>query len=370
MTTVPTTTPTVGLALDTALADLRARALALAEQVDGVIDHLNNLSELVAGLDARVDRLEVEADPEPDPDPEPEPEPEPPPPPPPPPVEVWRDTDLWTGPTWTGPFPADPLRLYQPASGLTPWRTPSIKTAANQNPARLAPLTPGGLDVILHPADRTKQFALASTIHEGWLPFDRRYTEAGFETDLMLPTGWSWPKTMKWGGIVGWDGDWNTWPGGGRYSGRNASARLTGWHYDRARQPLLAAYLYLGGQWDPAKAEVWGTSGANYVSNDSHSVEFLLDAYGVPPMGQWITARFDVACGTDGVGSLQVELDGEVVLVVDGLPWFTDRTTVGWNMGYLCAGFGGDTPDYLPTSPAPWHMYHRRSRWYSRAVVG
>lgn len=337
---------TPGAALDSALADLRQR--------------YGDLFILYDQLDARITRLEAEAHPTPEPDPPP------PPPPPPPPVEVWRDTDLWTGPAWTGPFPSDLLRLYQPATGLKPWRTPSVK--ATGEAARLIPSVHGGVDVQLLPVDMSKPHALASTIHEGWLPFDRRYQHAGFETDLLLPTGWSWPKTLKWGGIVGWDGDWPTWPGGGRPTGRNASVRLTGNDYNHDGNPRLAAYLYLGGAWS-GDVDLWGADRPNWVANDGHTVEILLDAYGPPPIGEWITARFDVACGDDGIGSLQVELDGELVLVADGLPWFTDRTTLGWNLGYLCTGFGGDTPDYLPASPPPWHMHHRRSRWYSRAVA-
>lgn len=346
-----TTTP--GAELDLALA-----RFALAGELAATSARLAALADQVAALTARVDALEADPDTDPTPDP---------PPPPKPPVEVWRDTDLWTGPTWTGPFPTDLIRLYQPATGLTPWRTPSVKATAEA--ARVIPSGQGGIDITLTPADMTKPHALASTIHEGWLPFDRRYHDAGFETDLLLPTGWAWPRTMKWGGIVGWDGDWPTWPGGGRPTGRNASVRLTGNDYDRNGNPRLAAYLYLGGVWN-GDVELWGTDRANWVSNDGHTVEILLDEYGVPPIGEWITARFDVACDADGFGSLTVEMDGELALVVQGLRWFTDPTAVGWNLGYLCAGFGGDTPDFLPTSAPPWHLHTRRARWYRREVVG
>lgn len=342
--------------LRTALAGLRADVQALqsvATDLGVIASDLATASAAVSqhadAVDAYLDQLPVS----------------PPPPPPPPPPVV--QTTQWGGPVLTAAT-TNPVPLFARGPSLgTPWRTPFGRSVPNGD---FAVLRPGAAitEAIVEMVPSTLPLGtrvLASSSADAWLPFDGRHASGGFELDLRFPTGWSWPKTMKWGGLVGWDGDWATWPGGGRPTGRNASVRFTANDFDHAGRPRLAAYLYLGGVWSAAVKIESGALGANWVANDGHTVEILLDSFGAPPIGQWFNLRYEATSGADGKGGLDVKVNGESKLKVSNVPWFADPNVMGWNLGYLCTGFGGDTPDFNPTSTPPWRLDVRNIKWFT-----
>lgn len=311
---------------DATLSETKAiEAQALAAQTKDELDGLRvQIEELAA-------RLPVESDPGPGP------------------VEklpalVFQGSTVGMAPTRSrGEF----HQLFRPGPGLagTPFRAWQSKAGATKNAGEWYPFE-GGTAVQMNPANPAYERAGSSESHEGWLYFDRRYRRARMELELKLVESFAWPLTGKVAGIVGWNGDWNQWPGGGRSGPDNASVRLilNDWGH-QAGGARLGAYVYLGGVFDQAK-----TTGhkANYVSNAGHSVEYLIHDYGVPRAGTWLPIRIDTSCDTNGLGDLLVTIEGREVLKVGGLPWFVGGSDRGWNTGYVCGLFGGDSPEYNP----------------------
>jgi hypothetical protein len=254
-------------------------------------------------------------------------------------------------------------QTFQRGAGLTgePFKAWQSKAGAQKNAGEWWGYE-GGIAVRMNPANPQYERAGSSESHEAWLYWDRRYRQARMDLELKLVEPFVWPLTGKVAGIVGWNGDWNQWPGGGRSGPDNASVRLilNDWgHQGNAR---LGAYLYLGGVFDQGK--VTGPN-ANYVSNGNHSVEYLLHEYGVPSVGSWIPIRIDTTCDTDGVGDLLVTIEGREVLAVGGLPWFVGGSDRGWNTGYVCGLFGGDAPEYNPAGGSRTIAY-RNLVWSGR----
>lgn len=222
----------------------------------------------------------------------------------------------------------------------------------------------GGVAVQMNPAhgsDPNKR-AGSSESHEAWMYWDRRYREAAMDLELKLVDPFSWPLTGKVAGIVGWNGDWSQWPGGGRSGPDNASVRLILNDWGHVGEARLGAYVYLGGVFD--QDETTGHR-ANYVSNGGHSVEYLIHDYGVPRAGTWIPVRFEVSTGADGYGDLVATIEGREVLTVGRLPWFVGGSDRGWNTSYVCGLFGGDSPEYNPQGGSRTIAY-RGARWSGR----
>lgn len=286
------------------------------------------------------------------------------------------DPDPGPGPTpglpvlVTGPLTtASPTRnefhqTFRAGPGMSgpPFKAWQSKAGASNN-AGVWRSFEGGVAVQMNPADDRYPKAGSSESHEAWMYFDRRYRQARMELELKLVDPFVWPLTGKVAGIVGWNGDWNQWPGGGRSGPDNASVRLI--LNDWGHQPggaRLGAYVYLGGVFDQAK-----TTGhkANYVSNAGHSVEYLIHDYGVPRAGTWIPIRIDTSCDANGLGDLLVTIEGREVLKVGGLPWFVGGSDRGWNTGYVCGLFGGDAPEYNPQGGSKTVAY-RNLVWSGR----
>lgn len=306
----------------TAAVDARDRVAALTDQL---VDTEGRLLALVDGL--------------PDPGAEPDPEPEP----------GYRV--LVRGPVipagGIAPNRGEFHHLFTKGFARDPWKAWHSKAGYGLNAGEWQGTPGGGLAVRMDPAHGDPSTrAGSSESHEGWLYFDERYRQVKMELDLELVEPWEWPLTAKaFGGLVGWNGAWPEWPGGGRYGADNASVRLIAndWgHQGRAR---LGAYLYLGRPF--VQSEVRGPS-ANYVSNAGRSVEYLLHAYGVPEPGRTIHAAIEAWAGDDGRGGLHVALDGADVLHLENLPWFGQGGPIGWNTGYVCGIYGGDAPEFNP----------------------
>lgn len=280
-----------------------------------------------------------------------------PPKPPEPPAPVWKT--LISGPG-KGPVAgsrAEFHQLFTPGSTMkAPWRDWHSKAGSENNAAEYRDSGQGGLFVKMNPANLQFPRAGSSESHEGWVYFDKRYLGARMELELMMVPPFSWPLTGKVGGIVGWNGDWSQWPGGGNSGPENASVRLIWNDWGHQGRPRLGAYVYLGGVFN--QTEVTGHA-ANYVSNAGHSVEYLLHDYGSPRAGAWLPVSIETSADpVSGRGGLLVSVEGREVLRVANLPWFTPGTKdKGWNTGYLCGLFGGDAPEYNPQGGSRTYGY-------------
>jgi hypothetical protein len=325
----------------TTRADMARTAGALQEAADLVQRALQQLAE----------------DPEPGPDPEPDPEP-------------GLKALVW-GPV----IPAEGLpanrgqfhHLFYKGFDGAPWRAWDSKAGYDRNAAEWRSRD-GGLQVRMDPShgpDSTR--AGSSESHEGWLYFDRRYQRARMEIELLLIEPFVWPKTAKAiGGLVGWNGSWPEWPGGGAYGPDNASVRLILNDYNHNGRARLGAYVYLGRPF--LESEVQGFPRPNYISNANRSVEFLLDAAGTPPAGRWIALAVEAWTGENGRGGLSVEVDGETRLSVTNLPWFSPETPeTGWTTGSPCGIFGGNSADYNPAGGSRSLAY--RNLFYSGGTL-
>jgi len=258
---------------------------------------------------------------------------------------------LARGPVYSGPLP--PSRnafhqLFTPGAGMKgdPWKPWSSKVGATNN-AGMWSSHEGGIAVQLQPANQAYPKAGSSESHEAWVYFDKRYRKAAMELELKLVEPFGWPRTGKVAGIVGWNGDWGQWPGGFNGGPDNASLRLIFNDWARNGNPRLGAYVYMGGVWDAA---ITGDR-PNYVdpANNGHSVEWLFHGYGRPRAGAWLPIRFEMSCDDSGRGSLSASIEGQQVLQVGNLPWFSPATVdKGWNTGYPCGLFGGNDPSYNP----------------------
>lgn len=240
-------------------------------------------------------------------------------------------------------------QLFEPGPGITPWREWHSKAGVNRNASEWWTAEGGVITTMMPQNPAAPERAGSSESHEAWIYFDRRYLKARMSYDLLMVPPWQWPLTGKTMGLVGWNGEWPQWPGGFNGGPGNASVRIIWNDWGHRGNPRLGAYLYLGGVFK--QTEVSGHA-ANYVdpSNGGHSVEYLIHDYGAPREGVWLPIVVDVSAdATSGRGDLVVTIEGREVLRAGNLPWFTPETKdKGWNTGYPCGLFGGNTPEYNP----------------------
>lgn len=278
-----------------------------------------------------------------------------------------------TGPRWkalaggpfvnpaTAPSRAEFHQLFLPGEMQDPWRAwhskgnPAGSSPLYQNAALWKPYE-GGLAVTMDPADTRYEKAGSSKSHEAWIYFDKRYLRARMAFELKMVDPFMWPLTGKTVGLVAWNGVWAQFPGGGASGPENASVRIIWNDWGHSGNPRLGAYLYLGGVFN--QAETIGHR-ANYVSNASHSVEYLIHDYGAPRSGAWLPIEVEVSADPiTGRGGLVVTIEGRKVLDVGNLPWFTpDAPAKGWNTGYPCGLFGGDAPEWNPQGGSRTYGY-------------
>ena len=201
---------------------------------------------------------------------------------------------------------------------------------------------PGNVSISLDVSKRGNQ---STNTHEVHLPMNRPTRNAAFEIEVRFGhsdgSHWDWGKTGKIGGLVGFnDGDWDNWPGGGRNGGENFSVRNTWWRWfrDGAKppEPRLATYLYLGLPEAEFIRPMPSHETGRYISNGGHTVEFYLNDYGTPPVGEWIKIRNEVYVNDKG------KRNGRVITIVD------DRKVLDLaNVPLVGSYLGNTNPDGL-----------------------
>lgn len=177
---------------------------------------------------------------------------------------------------------------------------------------------------------------------------------------------WDWGKTLKIGGVVGFnDGDWGNWPGGSAGGRQNASVRTVCSRYfpgdelpANPPQPRLEAYCYIGGGIDNVtKPPAW-------TRDIETGINAAWTLWPDPPLNRWIQVRYTILGNNVGrpdgaliVDARAADEDGiyrsemATVVNVDGIEWFAEGPGK-WNRTYMSVMFGGSTADFAPYTPS------------------
>ena len=201
----------------------------------------------------------------------------------------------------------------------------------------------------------------ATTLMEQHLIFDETEPDDGvkravYECEFKRVTGEQF-KTIKLGGLVGFDGNWQQWPGGGSHGRANFSVRAVlndTWGVG----PRLSAYLYLGKAGQASDLVIWGMDTATFWSNQDHTVEITPRDGPVIEAGVSYQLRIEADAGHPGAadGSLRMLLrvvrpgPWELVLRVDNIMWALQGRGV-WNRGYPMVMYGGRDESFAPQNP-------------------
>ena len=322
-----------------------------------IADDIGVKARQLAGLVADLPDPDPEPTPDPDPDPEPVPggvEPEP--------GEVLvRGPYLEAGQAYTGTQMGG---LYRDGTGYAMrantdgW--PNYTRPQGQYDGGWCDIetTPGENDMMRLTLTREGHpYYSATTLLEQHLIFDQDtpangVARAAFQCDFRRETSERF-KTLKLGGLVGFDGDWTQWPGGGSHGPANFSVRAV-LNDVRNIGPHLGLYLYLGqsGQ----DLTVTGPEGGEitfYWSNDDHSVEILnLGSQAIEPYTRY-SARVeaDVPAGKCRLLLYSHDTDEWVeIMGVEGFTWAPQGRKV-FNRGYPVVMYGGRDESFAPQNP-------------------
>ncbi len=263
-----------------------------ADAAADLVADISRTREAIEALTARVAALEAQARPKPSP--------------------------LVTGPPW-------------PATAVLRGSAP-LQHSSTATTVRLRP--------------RTVDTAASSDVHELHLPLPTHLTRYTWTVDLSLDAAMLDALTWKFGGMVGFDGDWTRWPGGntsGNTSGTsNTMERLVGQnHRDGstagygayATFPTVVADVPTGG----GSATVGGARA--WVTNGGHTCHWEIEA--IRPV-RFRTDHHERQVDVEA-GTLRHLINGDEVLALAGLPW-----PGGMNRVYVSCMIGGTSPDALP----------------------
>lgn len=155
--------------------------------------------------------------------------------------------------------------------------------------------------------------------------------------------------TMKFGGLVGFDENWDEWPGGGRFGPANFMARVVanaGWG-----KPSWSLLLSWGKQHQDIT--VTGT--------DDPAIRVIKDGWGVEVVarngpefrnGHDYRVRMEVLAGrpNEPVGSVRLFVDDDHVMTLSDIIWATEGNAQ-LNRAYLLAVYGGTSEKFAPQNP-------------------
>lgn len=268
--------------LQAELADIRAGVERLSSRLGNTIDQLT----------ARVAKLEAAAPPQP----------------------------LVTGPPW----PTD--AIYR---GAAPTRPAHRGDDVMATIVTLRPRTEG---------------SSSSDGHDVHVTLAERLTRYAWDVDLMLDPAMLDAVTWKFGGMVGFDGNWAAWPGGDSSAGAagttNSMERLVGQNTAAARLPTTAGFGIYATFPTPVADLGFSTVGGEraWVSNKGHTCHWSIPGQA---WAKWTHHRREV---DTGAGTLRHLIDGNEALALTGLPW----PAVGMNRVYVSCMIGGSAPEFLP----------------------
>ena len=240
------------------------------------------------------------------------------------------DTDPAVQPLVTGPpWPAG--AVYR---GAAPTRTgPEL----GRQPVNIVTLRP-----------RTQGDSSSDT-HDVHLPMADRLTRYAWDVDLLLDPPMLDAVTWKFGGMVGFDGNWAAWPGGDSSAGAagttNSMERLVGQNTTATRLPADAGFGVYCTFPTPVATIPTGKTGVTatvggapaWVTNKGHTCHWVIPG----ATARWTHHHREVDCTT---GTLRHMINGRLALELTGLPF----PKVGMNRVYLSCMIGGSAPEFLP----------------------